>query len=1049
MFRDAARYRQRLVDDPLKIVDGRLQWSPIAFAPHLVKRLDLQLCEADYRGVFAGVDVSSDLRGLVNQLKFIADGDSGSSIKSGNSPALQQAIQSFASRPTNSNLTDALAAAAKDKKVEKRLTDLVGYWNLYMTTAYQLPFFVQWHDDMSSISEGPHSSFANVSALIVELKTLRLRLESDLRSSGNDDIESTARSVQRLRERIEDNIREVCTSQTSVSPQIEAAVRTPIPTQDDRAAASERLMQLSDVEPANGPFSPAALGGMTWQWDRAFDRMRLHAQMIGMVNCPGISKMEIAAFNVKRPMSEPVARQLMRENGAGLLKLYQQLSTATFPDGNDLDHFLAMTFALPTNSSARDGEFIIPPVKFPTFTPDNQLTVVWNQPAIDLTLDEQSTAVVVAKMTKPETDSIRVNFNVSPPRPDADIIYVSPTQGEIPLNPGEDYAQPIGPDGMSRYELRIKPKQFADTALGDSPTVSITAKVSGWRSSPGDTLKATLTAQMPTRNIVDLKVEPISKFPEGVVSNKYTLRAYPNRPTTHRISLLNETGVDRAVRVIMYQVNRPRNANWPDGLLFADDPFTNRQPRLFPGLKETLEQITATGLVVAKSFDSIALPAGSEKRVMFEALADDADKSQDVRSIRDISDGILVKVIDLKKQGDKFIPTSDAWYHWLELLPIPPSVIFDCDAQWTAYDSTVRVSVNPKNDLPGEWKKSVMMRVRITPGKNANDSLEYSDFPIGGQALSFSDLPEMETRSIYVDVDGYPRAFTLKLPCPEKDDRDATPLEKRYSVRFEQIRAKDGSREFTRVGQETDMFRLQLFVDGKPEGPIKRQFPKPFFHGRTVKTLESRLAVDVPGGFTDRRASNTVQVRVDDTVIKTFSRDRDVGYSVSAVGDGSFTVKSEIRDHIFQFPQSLPTGGEMNISATIDDQGQVAGEDQVSVIIDESPPEIELQILGKSTIYETESCTVEVVYRGEDSPLRMLEFGIDRDGNEKLSKPEIVETYKNWPTRFQHRFFGLKPGDYTLIARVTDGVDQNSDDAEGTLSTALLTVRPKPRKKKK
>jgi hypothetical protein len=281
----AAAYRRQLVADPLQIQGGRIHWSPLAFAPHLVKRIDQRLHEAEYRSIFLGVNESSDVEGLVSDLEFITTGRAASAVRSGDSPALQRAIKKFENQSAefNSDLDQALKIAEQDEKVAKRLDDLVRYWNLYMSTAYRLPFYVQWHDDLSIISHGgSHASFDNVASLIDRLKRLRERLESDLRNPGRD-IESAAVDVENQRDLIDANIKEACSA--GVAPAIEAAIRTPIPDRSDRDRARSRLLELAVADPAIGKFAPAALAGDSWQWDRALDRLKLHARMLRLVRC--------------------------------------------------------------------------------------------------------------------------------------------------------------------------------------------------------------------------------------------------------------------------------------------------------------------------------------------------------------------------------------------------------------------------------------------------------------------------------------------------------------------------------------------------------------------------------------------------------------------------------------------------------------------------------------------------------------------------------------------------------------------------------------------
>jgi hypothetical protein len=1095
------RIRQDIFSSaPLTIDDSAdLTLSSLAGLPHQLKLADARLLELDTRMYSGGQFEESsldprqrveELQRLASNTHFLADDDL---LK------LDELKQ---------NVKQAWQRASSDTAHQDDLDAVIEIWNTWLEMAYQLPWLVRWHDRASETCTSSHSSLERVADLIESLSALRKALLSMQR----DEIVTLTRRQSELlqaREAVDDAIR---ASLTSDSPsEIEAVLQIPFLTRTQRADGIDRLKRLSGTPANERPpvaITPDLLPRASWQRERAFDRLKLHARLLWLVRespqlaeltdldhaetrGDGSQKLRDLAdivYDEYRTLAKGFQTNREPDTDRGAVKSFRASSSQSappevFPERSlvqdRLTRFLtAVLLPVSDLDELQDSSSVamnpsIPPLMLPCFLIPSRVRLTSTDSEIPLAKDKPASVELTLTRTGDVVNSTRqqVRMRIVPP----DLVAVERTDkdGEpVAVQNQELIDVDFNEEGKASIPLIITATSFAEPN-DPSRSVTITAELADSLTSIG---KRTIVAHLPARDSVELQVQEIDELPPGIEARRRMLPLYANRTTNYRLSLVNQTLEPRKVRVQLYRVPRPADAHWAPGLLFADDPTLAIQPKLLPGIEESLARTRDVDQPVAETLTFDLPDDGDPIRIPFApaakstspppaATTNAAAADPDTATVS-VTHGLVAVISEMKEiasekgEGETTpVPTGKEWIHWIELHALRPDQIFECSADWNGTEGRVTVDVGLRGpELPDMDEKPVRLTYHLmspvakqpfdTEGTTEVEERNYDDFDFHFPQLQ----PTGSPRHIQVDIDGYRRAFLLELECPEASTAQAVLVstEQMPIIRFESASSPNSPREYRRHSSPAAGFRL--FDVSSPDKPQQLAIlPRPVFPGSDTKQLRLHLATDLPDTFGNRgRMNDAIIVHVDKREFGKFYRDRNVTVSLArAFENGILALATSVSDHQIEFEPNTKNGPlQFEAGLSVEPHDHASARDSVTVVLDDARPEIVLQLNPTEVIQGTDlAVAVNVKDPASGAPLEKIEFGFDENDDGLLTEGELLGRRIEWPGELSitMRTQDRKPGRHTLLARAFDAAGNISHEAAADFSVKL-PPEPKPAK---
>ena len=989
------------------------------------------------------------------------------------SPASSVAGTHSPNAPDRDDLVKARARAASTGK-ESAFEKSVLAWDAILSTRFQLPSFIEWHDHLSILDPVGAAEFRErISLLINDLEQLEaevLKFDAPLILDEGAIGEQTAKTEQSLA---------AVTQYVSLSLEeagsglLYAILRTPLLTSQERnnvvAQLASKLKDRKPKPPNESAFKNAVEDHGADQHIAVVLKLRLR-----------LDDSSAAEMTDAPDAVSPSDR------------LSKLASTAQIKDTLS---WLRLASAL-SQAECRTPSYT-PALTVPFFPLEPKLRLVLSEseeaqkrlvPKERRSLRFQLTLSDHEESLKTDEIGTEIRFVVEPP--DAiDLRIRSASMDEQPVDQDLPYRFRLNTSGQLHFELSAEAANYITRQPSDSvlPAVSIRVIAATRIGETNLSVEIPASLPLPVKELIALEVEGDPRIPQSASSHNRTLRILPNTVTLNTLKLRNKTLKPRTVRVEVFAMNEMPNATWPPGLLYAADPSPLSEPPLFKllesALKSQTEKARLIGPLIAQS-GPFLLPvaitdADPAQPIPFTAsaaappvnaaapAAEPAAAQPGASSLPEVSHGLFLNVIDLKevKDGDKvsWVEADESWPHWLEVNPLHPRVLFDASAEWSHSQKEVQVRVTRKLTDNAESATEVSQKttVRFTLADRQGWPIAQSDtVDLTADGFTFQNVVASEDNHlIFVDIDGYPRALVIELQCLREKDSSG-----RFKTNWTNAR-------FTYFGSESEgLFARQRegFSLARKEAKNlpPRLFPTPFFSAKAAGD-ESKSRQGIPVGLqidgsleTDRRPVSGEKSHALRPGLKgvreleslKFLRDRRHQQQLAAAKpDGTFAVTSKVEDWRTEWtPTTDGNLVDLEIGMFAAQGAPAQDPDKVSVLIDGTPPEFRLSPLALS-IEEGSDGILEVQQRDQSpsAPVERIEFNlVDADDQDKpFAEAAIVPNLTvSWPGGKvqQIKIVPSKlmklPGRYLIKARTTDALGRQSSD----VTPIELVIRQKP-----
>lgn len=474
------------------------------------------------------------------------------------------------------------------------------------------------------------------------------------------------------------------------------------------------------------------------------------------------------------------------------------------------------------------------------------------------------------------------------------------------------------------------------------------------------------------------------------------LLLWPNRATDYRFGLRNESGKPRVLSVELAALMTRRDFTLPDGFLTPS------------ASKEIADLLGPTKLIA--SLPEVALDVNPEP-VWLELqpaggvlpTPPDADAKESAVPPIPTNQG-LVLVFTEKSTNQKY------WRRVATRVRHPRSYI-EPTVRFDALAERAEIRLKARNaDFAPDQGIEVVGRI-VEPLPRGTEMKLEGVIRNSDTLVLYTQVPSIGPRelTVEIDVDGFPRAFVIKVPC-WKTNADIPIASDFQKIEF--VEPADG----LNIGPDEPKQRVELRIDAIPGAfESKRDF------------IEVGWDLD-----RDREFAN-------ETTIK-FAAERQVDVSVGSIVNGRTSITAKVDDIAFELPPPALKNQRVNLLARLFAGGETIWSKPVEVIADSDPPIITgVEISPSSTFPQGIDLYVRVgVDDGKLSGIDRVELLIDSKGVGKFSdsaeapKVCVRETDTTWSLSFPTA--DLKPGRATLFVRATDRVGNKSEDSKSVVT---------------
>jgi Carboxypeptidase regulatory-like domain len=558
------------------------------------------------------------------------------------------------------------------------------------------------------------------------------------------------------------------------------------------------------------------------------------------------------------------------------------------------------------------------------------------------------------------------------------------------------------------YPIRPEPRTVVPTmSLTAGQAVTIPFKVR--RLGPGPSQSKLVWKLVSDREYV--RHEMIVQLPEAErlqllvdgVANSWApsdeglgLLLWPNRATEYRIGLRNDSGKPRVLSVELVALMSRREVTLPEGFLT-------------PSASKEVENILGPTKLIAAvpevSLDTKSAPVWLELQPLGAANAapPETPPKESVPAPIPTNQG-LVLILTEKSTNQKY------WRRIATRVRHPrsyvePSVRFDGQSE----RAEIRLNVRQPDIVPDQGIEVVGRVVEQLP---RGTEMKLQGVIRAGEALTlYCQVPTVSARELTVelDVDGFPRAFLIKIPC-WRTNADIPIVSDFQRVAF--VEPSDG----LNIGPDKQSQKIQLRIDALPGAfESKRDY------------VEVGWDLD-----RDREFANETTVK--------FAAERQIDVAMNSIVNGRMSLTAKVDDIAFELPPPALSNQRVNLLARLFAGGEMVWSKPVDVVADSDPPTITgVELTPGTTFPQGIDLHIRVgVDDAKLSGIASVEFKVDSNGIGKfadsLEAPKICvrESDSNWVVALPTA--DLKPGRGTLLVRATDLAGNKSEDFKSVLT---------------
>jgi len=493
------------------------------------------------------------------------------------------------------------------------------------------------------------------------------------------------------------------------------------------------------------------------QWQRLRERLQLEEELIRLTDADQADTLQAQISRIEKltgelPATEEPLWSECRKTGAALREFYTNAPA-------DADYYaLHLIDPRDTPKVARNHPFA-------TFSPTVKVSSVLNLAGpTQLRLEKDEPRAVTCTLS-----ATKRHLLDHTPKLAYDDAFVRMTGGP------EDGLFQSG-DGWFRKTLTWHFLATADQEESGASEADLELTVNWSDGADAGQARHKISLVLPQPNRIDLEVIRV-----GAAKHKpddgstVGLELYPNRKTQYQFTLVNKSGVERQVEVSLYAILPKRSSTVAPGRI-------DRQ--LQQAVLDEVTGILPGARLIAKTSASVQLRSDSTRHEPINFVApgaaneskpaDDAEskpkaapKPPETSPAVDVSYGLVCVITDAAD-------ASERWFKWIELTPIAPNRFLQPDIAYD-YDTGRIVTRFVARDFDDDGKSDLPIGVPVSivwndyKGEIPQDAESRLSGPFN-QTSSELELyaavpPDNETRTVSLDVDGYPRAVVFQVPC--------------------------------------------------------------------------------------------------------------------------------------------------------------------------------------------------------------------------------------------------------------------------------------------
>jgi hypothetical protein len=667
----------------------------------------------------------------------------------------------------------------------------------------------------------------------------------------------------------------------------------------------------------------------------------------------------------------------------------------------------------------------------PPARPTELLVGDFSPPSLSLERWERMVVPVVAEGRTGEELAVSLNFP-------GDLMELADGT-ELPPGAGLDAARPIRPGQQLLVRRAIGAPEgawqlplLARALTTATPRVGV-ARLELTMATAGVAPK-TVPLEMvlpPPPNQVRLVVRREEAGLEQELPGGIRMRPHPNRATGYEFFLVNESLRPRKVSVeLLRAVRAPETIRRAPGRFFDGVTFDNRWGRLMltddgrirSDLVRTRRLLTtAQAVELPGNLDQVRLSLVAPAAAAAAAAAAGDTPREPVPAPTwepmDVTDGLVCVITDIDQPDQQ-------WIHWLEIYPLAPRNYLQAQARYEG--GRIVVSVRPGDralcpvSLGEEGAIPILLHSTAIEAE-ANQAARITSADQGPVEVWLAAPQDDQRRTVWLDVDGVPRAFAFQVLC-------------RAGARGEDLQQQDWSIEVQ-----------QLATDPEQPVPVSRDRERPMAF-REAPSLWVDLQVDMPvNAFEGAGHEDLIEVGLEGETTRRFFADRDARTRLLEIQDGTLILHTTVTEHRVPF-DIAGRRGTIRLGARALYRGSEK-RDLVPFILDGVPPRITRFSFVGSTIPQGTKLPVQLAAEDTGSGVRSIQFGFDRNANGQLDEADQPLTLEQSFGTVELDTAELQVGKtYRVLAQAMDrvGLTSSLEQREIQVVPAREPVEEKP-----
>lgn len=569
-----------------------------------------------------------------------------------------------------------------------------------------------------------------------------------------------------------------------------------------------------------------------------------------------------------------------------------------------------------------------------------------------------------------------------------------------PLDLAVGEAKKTSPGEKNTISLLLSP-----LVQGPDSKLIITAVVNG------QAVRHVINATLSNQSDWQITLEPRDAEIAYTKANLIELLPLPNRKSDFEFFLKNKSGRTSKVKLTLIAPQNKLTASIPSGVISASK-LQNFKDSIgaFITLHETPVWISAP------STTPLPIPMLPVKKK--EGVAEPAKKPTTPESTN-VRHGILAVLSDADTGN------SQIWH--LDFRPQKPMRFLNLSAGYNAARERVEIKVksNAAELIPSDGHEIICEFLRPLPLRS-QARLQGKITPQNPEINLYAEVTSSKGRfeTVNVNVDNYPRAFTLEIPCWEDiqqiaPSRNTTDIEIKKPLRYQSFKAPTQS----------------IPVEFKVDTPINA-FDQP------------NSVVEIGIDANRDRVLNNGEKSVK------FYSDRQAELAFLGLDeDGKIRIENQVGDFQINLNGTGYRNAKVNILGRIQTDSKIEWSNSVEIRLDSKPPEIKRSILDPGNLVARDSKFSVRVFAEDDEMSGVKAVTIqfaNKDGELDKKLPTVVAKKQDdlsWLGEIS--LDDLPDGSNELLISATDGVGNQSQFSRQTFKvvTAKMMAEEKQRQR--